>query len=112
MIPFRLPVIVPFRLPVIVPFRLPVIVPFRLPVIVPANVTVAANMMMSPVPANFLSDFISISPGERFVLLGLRDGEPTLLKLPLHPANNTASTVWFYNTYAKNKLDARAPQSL
>ena len=59
-VPLRLPVIVPLRLPVIVPLRLPVIVPLRLPVIVPAKVQVAAKMVMSPTPANFLSDFISI----------------------------------------------------
>jgi len=85
-VPFRLPVIVPFRLPVIVPFRLPVIVPLRLPVIVPPNEAVAANIVMSPVAANFLSDFISILLVNDSSA-GIAGWGTTLLKLPLHPAN-------------------------
>jgi hypothetical protein len=34
-------------------------VPFLLPGIVPANVAVAAMIVMTPIPANFLSDFIA-----------------------------------------------------
>ena len=87
MVPLRLPVIVPLRLPVMVPFRLPVIVPLRLPVMVPAKVTVPARTVMSPIPANFLSDFISILLVNDSSA-GNAGWETDSAKLPFHPASN------------------------
>jgi hypothetical protein len=79
-------------------------------VIVPAKVQVAAKMVMSPTPANFLSDFISI--------LLVNDSSAgnagwgtTLLKLPLRPAINKLDCL-SYNSYAENCRDSCIRQSL
>lgn len=101
---------IPFRLPVIVPLRLPVIVPLRLPVIVPANVQVAAKMVMSPTPANFLSDFISI--------LLVNDSSAGIAGWGTDSAQVASPSAinklrpFVYNSYAENCRDSRIRQSL
>jgi hypothetical protein len=110
MVPFRPPTMVPFRLPTMVPFLLPTMVPLRLPGIVPAKVAVVAEMVMSAVTANVLSDFISILlVNDSFA--GAVDGE-LLAQLHLHPVINNGFVVLNYKKYAKTRLSRTFPQSL